>query len=160
MIRTWVFNLLWLAYLVGCQGETATPPKSLPPAGHTLTNEITLATTTSTQDSGLLDELLPALERESGIKVRVVAVGSGQALELARRGDADVLLVHSPAAEQEFMEQGWGVKRLPVMHNDFVILGSAEDRAKIRRAHCDRCVGDHCRSPESLCLSRRRFGHA
>ena len=62
-------------------------------------------------------------------------MGSGQALELARRGDADVLLVHSPAAEQEFMEQGWGVKRLPVMHNDFVILGSAEDRAKIKTAH-------------------------
>ena len=65
MIRTWVFNLLWLAYLVGCQSETATPPKSLPSAGTTQTNEITLATTTSTQDSGLLDELLPAFKHKA-----------------------------------------------------------------------------------------------
>jgi tungstate transport system substrate-binding protein len=91
-----------------------------------------LATTTSTQDSGLLDELLPMFEQQSGIKVKVVAVGSGQAMELGRRGDADVLLVHSPAAERRFMEQGFGAKRLAVMYNDFVVVGPAEDSAQIK----------------------------
>lgn len=94
--------------------------------------EITLATTTSTQDSGLLDELLPAFISASGIKVKVVAVGSGQAMELGRNGDADVLLTHSPAAEEEFMAQGWGASRQPVMHNEFVVLGPEDDPARIR----------------------------
>lgn len=97
--------------------------------------EITLATTTSTQDSGLLDVLLPAFERESGVRVKVVAVGSGQALELGRRGDADVLLTHSPQAEQEFMDEGWGGKRHAVMHNDFVLAGPVQDPSGIREAH-------------------------
>jgi tungstate transport system substrate-binding protein len=80
----------------------------------------------------LLDELLPTFERESGIKVKVVAVGSGQALELGRRGDADILLTHSPPAEQKFMDEAFGSKRLAVMHNDFIIVGPAEDSAKIK----------------------------
>lgn len=91
-----------------------------------------LATTTSTQDSGLLDVLLPAFEQESGIKVKVVAVGSGQALELGRRGDADVLLTHSPEAETKFMNEGFGAKRLAVMYNDFVVLGPAADSTGIK----------------------------
>jgi tungstate transport system substrate-binding protein len=93
-----------------------------------------LATTTSTQDSGLLDVLIPAFEQESGIDVKVVAVGSGQALELGRRGDADVLLTHSPDAERKFIEEGWGRRREPVMHNDFVIVGPKEDKAGVRQA--------------------------
>ena len=78
--------------------------------------------------------MLPAFERESGVKVNVVAVGSGQALELGRRGDADVLLTHSPAAETTFMDEGCGEKRRAVMHNDFVIVGPADDRAGIKKA--------------------------
>lgn len=88
-----------------------------------------LATTTSTQDSGLLDVLLPAFERASGIKVRVIAVGTGEALAMGRRGDADVLMVHSRKAEDEFMAQGFGLVRFDVMHNDFVLIGPAGDPA-------------------------------
>jgi tungstate transport system substrate-binding protein len=93
-----------------------------------------LATTTSTQDSGLLDELVPRFQDQSGCSVKTVAVGSGEALELGEKGDADVLLVHSPAAEEEFMEGGHGVSRTAVMHNDFVVVGPAEDPAKIKGA--------------------------
>ncbi len=93
---------------------------------------LTLATTTSTQDSGLLDELVPAFEKKTGIKVKVVAVGSGQALELGSKGDADVLLVHSPASELDFMAKGYGVSRKSVMHNYFVIVGPAGDPANIK----------------------------
>jgi tungstate transport system substrate-binding protein len=92
-----------------------------------------LATTTSTRDSGLLDELLPSFERESACSVKTLAVGSGEAMELGERGDADVLLVHSPEAEREFMAAGHGAGREPVMHNDFVVLGPAGDPAGIRR---------------------------
>jgi len=115
-------SLLVASLFIGCSADRPQP------------REITLATTTSTQDSGLLDVLLPAFERESGIKVKVVAVGSGQALELGRRGDADVLLTHSPEAEKKFMDEGWGEKRQAVMHNDFVIVGPAEDKAGIKSA--------------------------
>jgi ABC-type tungstate transport system permease subunit len=78
-----------------------------------------LATTTSTQDSGLLDVLIPLFEQESGYKVQTVAVGSGQAMTMGQQGNADVLLVHSPAAEVAFMTAGWGKDRVLVMHNDF-----------------------------------------
>jgi len=90
-----------------------------------------LATTTSTRDSGLLDELLPGFEGESGCSVKTLAVGSGEAMELGERGDADVLLVHSPDAEQDFMAGGHGQSREVVMHNDFVLLGPADDPAAI-----------------------------
>jgi tungstate transport system substrate-binding protein len=99
------------------------------PAGVTLT----LATTTSTEDSGLFDVLVPAFEAaHPGVRLRVIAVGSGQALELGRRGDADVLLVHAPGAEIDFMEGGHGRDRRPVMYNDFVVVGPPEDPAGIR----------------------------
>jgi tungstate transport system substrate-binding protein len=91
-----------------------------------------LATTTSTQDSGLLDELLPAFTEDSGWKVKSLAVGSGQAIELGRRGEADVLLVHSPEAEVEFVAEGSAGERRLVMHNDFVLVGPANDPAGIR----------------------------
>ena len=90
-----------------------------------------LATTTSTENSGLLDELLPRFEQQTGLSVKVIAVGSGAALALAERGDADVLLVHSPAAEQALVEAGHGVERARVMFNDFVIVGPASDPAGI-----------------------------
>jgi len=91
-----------------------------------------LATTTSTQDSGLLDELVPSFEDESGCSVKTVAVGSGEALELGEKGDADVLLVHSPEAEEEYMQGGHGASRRAVMHNDFIVLGPSDDPAGIK----------------------------
>ncbi|MDD5533962.1 MAG: substrate-binding domain-containing protein, partial [Syntrophales bacterium] len=93
---------------------------------------VILATTTSTQDSGLLDTLLPFFEKETGYFVKTIAVGSGQAMAMGRKGEADVLLVHSPDAEKQFMKDGFGSRRLLVMHNDFVIAGPGNDQAKIR----------------------------
>jgi tungstate transport system substrate-binding protein len=93
---------------------------------------VILATTTSTQDSGLLDVLVPAFEKESGAKVKTIAVGSGQAIEMGSRGEADVVLVHSPAAEEEMVAAGKGRKRRIVMHNGFVIVGPASDPAHVR----------------------------
>ena len=92
---------------------------------------ITVASTTSTEQSGLFGFLLPIFEKEAGIKVRVVALGTGQALDLARRGDADVVFVHAKAAEEKFLAEGEGVKRYPVMFNDFVLIGPKSDPAKI-----------------------------
>jgi len=93
---------------------------------------IILATTTSTQDSGLLEMLIPIFERKTGFFVKTIAVGSGQAMALGRRGEADVLLVHSPVDERKFMEEGFGSRRRPVMYNRFLVLGPPEDPAKIR----------------------------
>lgn len=108
---------------------TPTPkPTATVPANPTLI----LATTTSTQDSGLLDVLIPLFEQQSGFKVQTVAVGSGQAMTMGQEGNADVLLVHSPSAEVTFMAAGWGKDRLLVMHNDFIIVGPASDPAKIK----------------------------
>jgi len=92
---------------------------------------ITVASTTSTEQSGLFGHLLPRFEHKTGIKVHVVAVGTGQALDLARRGDADVVFVHARPAEEKFLAEGHGVKRYPVMYNDFVLLGPKSDPAKI-----------------------------
>jgi tungstate transport system substrate-binding protein len=95
-------------------------------------DEVILATTTSTQDSGLLDVLAPVFEEESGYRLKVVAVGSGQAMRLGEEGEADVLLVHSPEAEEAFMREGHGIERRPVMYNDFIIAGPPGDPAGIR----------------------------
>ncbi len=92
---------------------------------------ITVASTTSTEQSGLFSHLLPRFEQGRGIKVHVVAVGTGQALDLARRGDADVVFVHARSAEEKFLAEGHGVKRFPVMYNDFVLVGPKTDPAKI-----------------------------
>ena len=92
---------------------------------------ITVASTTSTEQSGLFGYLLPIFEKKTGIKVRVVALGTGQALDLARRGDADVVLVHAKAAEEKFLAEGEGVQRFPVMFNDFVLIGPKGDPAKV-----------------------------
>jgi tungstate transport system substrate-binding protein len=92
---------------------------------------ITVASTTSTEQSGLFGYMLPIFEKETGIQVRVVALGTGQALDLARRGDADVAFVHAKAAEEKFLAEGHGVKRFPVMYNDFVLIGPKGDPAKI-----------------------------
>ncbi len=92
---------------------------------------ITVASTTSTQDSGLFDHLLQLFTQKTGIQVRVVAQGTGQALDTARRGDADVVFVHAKAQEQKFVEEGFGLKRFAVMYNDFVLIGPASDPATI-----------------------------
>ena len=93
-----------------------------------------LATTTSTMNSGLLDHLLPGFENEYGIKVHVIAVGTGKALKLAKNGDVDMVMVHAPAAELKFVEAAYGVNRRPFIKNDFVILGPPADPAKLKRA--------------------------
>ncbi len=91
---------------------------------------ITVASTTSTEQSGLFAHLLPAFEKATGIKARVVALGTGQALDLARRGDADVVFVHDKAAEEKFIAESYGVKRQEVMYNDFILVGPKADPAK------------------------------
>lgn len=107
-----------LAFLSAACGDARTP--------------VILAATTSTYDSGLLEVLIAAFNREHGaIRIRTVVMGSGEALELGRRGDADVLLIHAPEAEDHFIEEGYAVERVPVMYNDFVILGPASDPAEV-----------------------------
>ena len=93
---------------------------------------VILATTTSTQDSGLLDVLIPMFEKKTGYFMKTIAVGSGQAMAMGQKGEADVLLVHSPAAEKKFMADGNGVERRLIMHNDFIIVGPPNDPAKIK----------------------------
>lgn len=105
--------------------QDATPPAK---------GDVILATTTSTADTGLLDAMAPRFEEETGYTLKPIAVGSGAALELGEKGEADVLLVHSPAAEQEFMDNGFGTERRTVMYNDFVIVGPASDPAGIAAA--------------------------
>jgi tungstate transport system substrate-binding protein len=93
---------------------------------------IVVASTTSTQDSGLFGYLLPIVKQKTGIEVKVLAQGTGQALDTARRGDADVVLVHAKSAEEQFLTEGFGVKRYPVMYNDFIVIGPKDDPAGIR----------------------------
>jgi len=115
--------------VVGC-GDDEQDADGAPPDMGTML----LATTTSTRDSGLLDELLPSFEKASRCSVKTLAVGSGEAMELGERGDADALLVHSPAAERQFMAAGHGASRKQVMHNDFVLVGPPADPARIGSA--------------------------
>ena len=96
-------------------------------AGGVAAQSITMASTTSTEQSGLFGHLLPEFRRATGLDIKVVAVGTGQAIDMARRGDADVLFVHDPMAEEKFVADGWGLKRLPVMYNDFIVLGPKTD---------------------------------
>ena len=102
------------------------------PVGAQSTPSIVMASTTSTEQSGLFAHLLPAFKQATGIEAKVVALGTGQALDMGRRGDADVLFVHDQAAEEKFVADGFGVKRHPVMYNDFVLVGPASDPAKTR----------------------------
>ncbi len=117
MSARWLAASLWLV----C--ATAAPSAS---------EVLTLVSTTTTRDSGLLDHLLPRFERETGIAVRVISVGTGQALGLGRSGDADVLLVHDRSAEEAFVADGFALARRDVMYNDFVLVGPANDPAGVR----------------------------
>ncbi|MFH1141688.1 MAG: substrate-binding domain-containing protein [Chloroflexota bacterium] len=122
--------------LLSCSSPSATAPatssQTTPTPVKPANPEVILATTTSTRDSGLLDILLPRFEDATGYVVKPIAVGSGQAMALGERGEADVLLVHAPESELKFMEAGHGINRRLVMHNDFVIVGPAADPAGIK----------------------------
>jgi tungstate transport system substrate-binding protein len=117
------FLFVLLASLVVLQATEAAQPAQ---------KNVILATTTSTQDSGLLDVLIPMFEKKTGYFVKTIAVGSGQAMAMGAKGEADVLLVHSQAAEKKFMADGNGVERRIVMHNDFIIVGPPSDPARIK----------------------------
>ncbi|MEO7547943.1 MAG: extracellular solute-binding protein [Ramlibacter sp.] len=101
-------------------------------AGSAVAQSITMASTTSTEQSGLFCTLIPEFKKASGLDVKVVAVGTGQAIDMARRGDADVLFVHDQAAEEKFVAEGGAIKRFPVMYNDFVLVGPKNDPAGTR----------------------------
>ena len=133
------FALLMIALMVlvvGC-GKAATPTPTTPAPQTTETPkparpDIILATTTSTQDSGLLDVLVPDFEKKTGYKVKTIAVGTGAALAMGEKGDADVLLVHAPASEQKLVDNKTAINYQLVMHNDFVIVGPSIDPAKVK----------------------------
>jgi len=115
---------------------------------------VILATTTSTQDSGLLDVLLPIFEKKTGYFVKTIAVGSGQSMAMGERGEADVLLVHSPEAEKKFMAEGYGINRRLVMHNDYIIVGPSTDPAKIKGLKSSTESFKKIASAKALFLSR------
>ena len=115
---------------------------------------IILATTTSTQDSGLLDVLLPAFEKKTDFFVKTIAVGSGQAMAMGQKGEADVLLVHSPAAEKKFVAEGYGINRRLIMHNDFIIVGPSKDPATIKGVRSASESFKKIASAKALFLSR------
>ncbi len=128
---TFIMGLVLM--IAGCSTPAPlTTPASTPP--RPANPDLILATTTSTQDSGLLDVLIPAFEKKTGYFVKTIAVGSGQAMAMGRKGEADVLLVHSPDAEKKFVAEGSGVNRLIVMHNDFIVVGPTADPAAIKGA--------------------------
>lgn len=117
-------------------------------------NLIRLATTTSTENSGLLSQLLPQFTQDSGYKVHVIAVGTGKALRLGQDGDVDVVLVHARSSEQKFIAAGYGEKRYPVMHNDFVVLGPLKDPAKVAQAKTIDQAFKRIHDSQSLFISR------
>ena len=120
--------------LASCAAPAVQAPSSasFSPSPSPARPDLLLATTTSTQDSGLLDVLVPDFEKKTGYKVKTSAVGTGAALAIGARGDADVVLVHAPSLEADFMKQGNGDRRLFVMHNDFIVVGPPSDPAKIK----------------------------
>ena len=118
-------TLALVAMVTGCSEEETKPVER---------TDLRLATTTSTQDSGLLDEWVPMFEAENPYTVEVIAVGSGAAMEMGREGECDVMLVHSPAAEEEMVSEGFAINRKAVMHNDFIVVGPASDPAGIADA--------------------------
>jgi len=118
------------------------------------TKTIILATTTSTQDSGLLDVLIPIFEKNTGYFVKTIAVGSGQAMAMGQKGEADVLLVHSPAAEKKFVAEGYGIHRRLIMHNDFIMVGPPGDPAKIKGIKAASEAFKKIASAQALFLSR------
>ncbi len=134
--KTATLALLVCLSVVLAACDNAQPPAKATPNEANGTETIILATTTSVNDTGLLDALLPAFTKKTGIKVKPISVGSGEAMRMGKRGDADLLLVHSPKAEQELIDKGFGLNRTPFMRNSFLVLvaGPADDPAKIAAA--------------------------
>jgi len=126
------FAIATLAAACGGQAPAAQVPAPSSAAPKPDRPDLLLATTTSTQDSGLLDVLIPDFEKRTGYKVKTSAVGTGAALAIGARGDADVVLVHAPSAELDYMKAGNGDRRLLVMHNDFIVIGPPSDPARIK----------------------------
>ena len=129
-LRHLLFSLLVVSSVVLAACGSAVPATQVPAAPAHL--NLILTTTTSTQDSGLLDVLVPMFEKQTGYTVKTVAVGTGEALKMGEEGNADVLLVHAPSSEVTFMDGGNGKDRFLVMHNDFIIVGPTSDPAKIK----------------------------
>lgn len=124
------------------------------PSVYAQQKNIILATTTSTQDSGLLDVLIPIFEKKTGYFVKTIAVGSGQAMAMGQKGEADVLLVHSPEAEKKFVADGYGINRSLIMHNDFIVVGSSTDPAKIKGIKSTTEVFKKIAATQTLFMSR------
>lgn len=126
--------VLMFAFVTGCSDSSTKEAENQPETKTEKTEktDLILATTTSTQDSGLLDVLKPDFEEKNNYNLKIIAVGTGQALEMGTRGEADVLLVHAPAAEEEIVKSGDAINRQKVMYNDFIIVGPAEDPAKVK----------------------------
>lgn len=127
--------LVFALVMAGCSTppaptSTPTPTPTQPPKP--ASPEIIMASTTSTRDSGLMDELIPIFQQKTGYVMKPVYVGSGQAMTMGQQGQADVLLVHAPASEVKFVQDGYGINRKLVMHNDYIIVGPASDPAKIK----------------------------
>ncbi|MGG1661907.1 substrate-binding domain-containing protein [Brevibacillus sp. NRS-1366] len=159
------FLALLLLLLAACSSQSTQPNSAAPsspaaapaastPAPAKEAKEIVLATTTSTQDSGLLDSLLPVFEKETGIKVKVVAVGTGQAIKLGEDGNADVLLVHARKSEDEFVEKGFGINAYDVMYNQFYIVGPADDPAGLKQAKTAKEAMEKIAANKSTFVSR------
>ena len=127
-----VVLLAMSALLAGCAGNNDEGGEQKQEAAEPANKDVILATTTSTQDSGLLDVLQPMFEEQTGYNLKIIAVGTGAALEMGNKGDADVLLTHAPAAEKPLVDSGVGINYERVMHNDFVVLGPAGDPAEIK----------------------------
>ena len=125
--RLFLLSFKALALILYAQAATFSIAKS-----QQLKSSIVMASTTSTEQSGLFTTLLPEFKKATGIDVKVVAVGTGQAIDMGRRGDADVLFVHDQAAEEKAVAEGFAIKRFPVMYNDFVLIGPAADPAKVK----------------------------
>lgn len=125
-----VFIMVFIFSLTGCADKSQQSPAPAPAVQES--KDIILATTTSTQDSGLLDKLVPEFEKQSGYKVKTIAVGTGAALAMGEKGEADALLVHAPASEKKLVDAGVGINYQLVMHNDFVLIGPENDPAKIK----------------------------
>ena len=123
------FLVIFALSLSACAPAAAPGPTAIPTPGNP---NLILSTTTSTQDSGLLDVLIPLFEQQTGYNVKVIAVGTGAALQMGQQGNADVLLVHAPSSEATYMSGGFGKDRLLVMHNDFIIVGPTSDPAGIK----------------------------
>jgi len=142
---------------VGCAGKqvvSSKPEKASENNKQMQSRIVILATTTSTRDTGLLDELLPAFEKKYGIIVKPISVGTGEALKMGERGDADVLLVHSRQAEDEFMAKGFGKVRKDVMHNDFVLIGPKNDPAAVKGSSSAAVAFKKIQREEALFVSR------